>query len=121
MEDEKEQSECCGASHLSVETIENYNESGENLESLEKLSDFFKVLGDLTRVRILTLLSVEEMCVCDMARALGMTSPAVSHQLRVLKGSHFITSTRRGKSVYYRLKDQHIYNILRQGLEHTEE
>lgn len=109
---------CCGHIHDGVEDIVN---KIPNEESLERLAEFFKVFGDLTRIKILYLLSVEEMCVCDMASSLGMSSPAISHQLRILKGSRLIASKRMGKSVFYRLNDAHIHGILQQGLEHTEE
>lgn len=90
-------------------------------ETVERLSEFFKMFGDATRIKILYVLSKDEMCVCDLASTLGMTSPAISHQLRLLKGTRLITSQRRGKSVYYRLCDQHIQGILQQGIEHMGE
>lgn len=122
LEEVEEISSTCGCSeHLSAEGIQKLSEHIPPENRLENLADFFKVFGDLTRIKILYVLSVEEMCVCDLADALGMTSPAVSHQLRILKGSRLIASTRRGKSVYYRLNDEHIHGILHQGLEHTGE
>ena len=54
-------------------------------EILVQLAEIFRVLGDPTRVRILQALSLEELCVCDMASLLGTTKSAVSHQLRLLR------------------------------------
>lgn len=90
-------------------------------QSLEPLADFFKVFGDKTRIKILYLLKEHELCVCDLADCLGMTSPAVSHQLRVLKTNRLIISRRQGKSVFYSLDDQHIHDILAEGMTHISE
>lgn len=90
-------------------------------QSLASLADFFKVFGDGTRIRILYLLQEQELCVCDMAAALSMSSPAVSHQLRILKINRLIKSRRQGKSMFYSLDDHHIHDILAQGMTHVEE
>lgn len=90
-------------------------------QSMESLADFFKVFGDKTRIRILYLLKNQELCVCDLADCLGMTSPAVSHQLRILKINRLIKSRRQGKSVYYSLDDQHIHGILGESMTHLTE
>lgn len=86
---------------------------------MEALADFFKVFGDKTRIRILYMLKSKELCVCELASCLGMTSPAVSHQLRILKTNRLIKSKRQGKSVFYSLDDQHIHEILGDGMIHV--
>lgn len=91
------------------------------LESIEHLADFFKVFADKTRVRILYLLKESELCVCCIAEKLGMTSPAVSHQLRILKTNRLIKSRREGKEVFYSLNDHHIHHILGDGMIHINE
>ena len=88
----------------------------ENL--LFDLAELYKMFGDSTRVRILFLLFEEEMCVCDIAESLGMTTSAISHQLRILKNAKLITYRREGKSVIYALADDHVSKILELGLEH---
>ena len=88
---------------------------------LYNLADLFKVFGDPTRIRILHALSVRELCVCDIAEALGMTQSAISHQLRVLKQIHLVKYRREGKTIYYSLADSHVQTILVQGLEHVME
>lgn len=90
-------------------------------ETLYKLADLFKVFGDPTRIRILYTLSVEELCVCDIADVLGMTQSAISHQLRILKQMSLVKFRRDGKTVYYSLADSHVSTILAQGLEHITE
>lgn len=90
-------------------------------ETLYKLADLFKVFGDPTRIRILYTLSVEELCVCDIADVLSMTQSAISHQLRILKQMSLVKFRRDGKTVYYSLADSHVATILAQGLEHITE
>lgn len=90
-------------------------------EVLFDLSEFFKVIGDSTRIRILWALDESEMCVCDIAALLQMTQSAISHQLRVLKGAHLVKHRREGKNIYYSLMDDHVKQILEQGLFHIGE
>ncbi len=92
-----------------------------NEEKLYDLAEFFKVFGDSTRIRILFVLLEAEVCVCDLAEALNMTSSAVSHQLNILKRSKLIKSRREGKSVFYSLADNHVRTIISQGMTHIEE
>lgn len=97
---------------------------GENLpddESLYDLADFFKLLGDTTRIKILHALFIAEMCVCDIASLLSVSRSAVSHQLRILRQSDIVRTRREGKTVYYRLSDRHIEDIVNQALAHTRE
>lgn len=86
------------------------------------LSELFKVFGDSTRIRILReLFDEEELAVSDMAGKLGMTVSAVSHQLKILKTSNLIRSRKEGKTVFYRLADDHVKTIIYMGIEHIEE
>lgn len=90
-------------------------------DALYDLAELFKVFGDSTRIRILSVLMGEELCVCDIAEVLGMTQSAVSHQLRVLKNAKLICNRKEGKQVFYALADDHVNTILAMGLEHIEE
>lgn len=88
----------------------------------EALAEFFRVMGSSTRVGILCcLMAQEEMCVGDIAAALGMTQSAVSNQLKLLRQSRLIRSRRDGKMIYYALSDHHPGDIIRFGLEHISE
>lgn len=89
--------------------------------SVTALSETFKVLGDTTRVRILDALSRSELCVCDIARLLGLSESAVSHQLRLLRGMRLVRPRRAGRMVFYTLDDRHIVRLFAQGLEHVQE
>ena len=90
-------------------------------ETVEQLADFFKIFGDGTRVRILLALDAGEMCVCDISETLGMSMSAVSHQLRMLRDAHLVTSRRDGRSIYYSLCDDHVRTVLETALEHVGE
>lgn len=85
------------------------------------LAETFKVLGDLTRVRMLDALSHSELCVGDLAGLLGLTESAISHQLRLLRSMRLVRSRRAGRMVIYMLDDDHILKLFRQGLDHVEE
>ena len=80
-------------------------------DNIDALADLLKVFGDPTRIRILHALSCQELCVCDIAEALGMTQSAISHQLRVLKQSRLVNYRREGKTIYYSLADSHVHEI----------
>ena len=85
-----------------------------------KLAEFFKILGDTTRAKILFALDQNEMCVCDIANVLGMTKSSISHQLAILKNSGIVKYRREGKEVYYTLDDEHIKQVFEIGIEHIE-
>lgn len=87
-------------------------------EHLNAVSDFFKVLGDETRMKIIHALAHDELCVTDLAAALGMTQSAVSHQLKLLRMANQVKTRRDGKSIYYSLDDQHVLDILEEALTH---
>ena len=90
-------------------------------ELLADLADLFKNFSDTTRIRILSLLIADEMCVADITAALNATQSAVSHQLKTLKQSRLIKSRRSGKIVYYSLADDHVKTIIAMGMEHITE
>ncbi|NIA07440.1 MAG: metalloregulator ArsR/SmtB family transcription factor [Actinobacteria bacterium] len=84
------------------------------------LAETFRALGDPTRIRIITVLSRQELCVCDLAKILGLTGSAVSHQLRLLRGQRLVKYRKEGKIAYYTLDDQHINNLFAEGVRHVE-
>jgi ArsR family transcriptional regulator, lead/cadmium/zinc/bismuth-responsive transcriptional repressor len=86
---------------------------------VQRLADIFKVLGDQTRIKILSALAGHELCVCDLAAVLEMSSSAVSHQLRILRGASLVKYRRDGKMVFYSLDDEHVAKLFEQGLEHV--
>ena len=90
-------------------------------ELTDSLAELFKLFGDSTRIRILTLLDSSEMCVCEISERLGMTESAVSHQLKLLRRSNLVKSVRRGKHIYCSLADSHVRDIIERAIEHITE
>jgi len=90
-------------------------------DELIDLAELFKVFGDSTRIKILYVLYEANVCVCDIAEALGMTQSAVSHQLSILKKAKLVTGKREGKSIIYSLADEHVKLIISQGMDHIKE
>lgn len=101
--------------------ISGISEGMPDIGKLYSLAELYKVFGDSTRIQILFVLLDREVCVCDLADTLGMTVSAVSHQLRVLKQAKLVKYRKTGKTVFYSLADDHVYTILRQGMDHVEE
>ena len=87
-------------------------------EILYDLADLFKVFADTTRIRILYALMESELCVADIAGAVGVSQSAVSHQLRILKQAHLVKFRKEGKQIIYALSDDHVYTMLSQGMTH---
>lgn len=90
-------------------------------EELSKIVQAFKVFGDNTRIKILWSLADEQLCVYDIARAVGMSQSAVSHQLRILRQARLVKVRREGKNNYYSLDDEHIQRIIEQVVIHVRE
>lgn len=111
----------CEYMHVHSDIIHKVEKVMPDEQELLNLSEFFRVFGDSTRIKILYALSQSEMCVCDIATLLQMGQSAISHQLRVLKQMRLVTFRREGKTVFYRLADAHIETILAQGMEHINE
>ena len=93
----------------------------ESEETLNKMSAFLKVVADPTRLKIVNALLIGELCVCDLAKLLGMEHSAVSHQLAVLRKSAVVTVRQEGKVKYYSLSDDHINTVFNVTLTHVNE
>ncbi len=116
---ERMEIEACGFLCVHEHVVARVQREMPDDAALTRLADLFKVFGDGTRIRILYVLLEAEVCVCDLARLLGMTQSAVSHQLRILRQAMLIKSRRDGKTVFYSLADDHVATLLRQGMEHV--
>jgi len=90
-------------------------------EEVSDIADFFKVFGDSTRLKILFLLEHGELPVNSIASALGMQQSTISQQLKLLRASRLVAHRKEGRSIFYRLNDDHIAKILSMGVEHYEE
>ncbi len=90
-------------------------------ELLYGLSEFYKIFGDQTRLRILDALLNKPLCVNQISEILDVTPSAISHQLKNLRSSNLVKGEKNGKNVYYSISDDHIKIILKYGLEHISE
>jgi DNA-binding transcriptional ArsR family regulator len=84
------------------------------------LAQVFQMLSDPTRLRIISLLAQHELCVHAITATLELSQSAVSHQLRTMRVLRLVQSRKAGRHVYYRLDDQHIADLFRQGLAHVQ-
>lgn len=112
---------CCSENVVHEGAVAEVRAAMHDAAALDTVAGFFKVLGDGTRVRIISALMVRELCVCDIAAALGMTKSAVSHQLSTLRAARLVKCRREGKSVFYSIDDDHVLKMLEGGLEHVHE
>jgi len=103
----------CEVTETHNEIIEKANVIKSKSNELNKIADFFKIIGDRTRIKLLySLFEVNEMCVCDISSVLNKSGSAVSHQLRVLRQADLVKYRKEGKVVYYSLNEKYIKNIL---------
>ena len=92
-----------------------------NNDTIVALAELFKMFGDPTRAKILSILQVKGMYVGELSEAMGMSISAISHQLRVLRSAKLVKGTKEGKEVKYTLDDDHVTKILQYGLTHVQE
>lgn len=104
---------------LHEDVIKNVKKQMLEEDILFDVSDFFKILGDSTRAKIMWALDKSDMCVCDLASLLGMTKSAISHQLRTLRDAKLVKFKKEGKMVIYSLADDHVKDIFEKALEHV--
>ena len=111
----------CSTFQVHAERVEAARASAVDPGLLGELGELFKVFSDPTRLRILGALAGGELCVCDIGEVLGASQSAVSHQLALLRAAHLVASRREGKTVFYRLADDHVGLLFKLGLEHAAE
>lgn len=90
-------------------------------ETFAELADFYKIIGDPTRCKLIYALRKNEMCVCDLANVLSMTKSSISHQLRKMRERGVVKCRREGKEVYYSLNDDHVAQIFSITMTHIKE
>ena len=90
-------------------------------QKLPELAEFYKLLGNTTRLKILLALAQAELCVCDIAHVLQLSTAATSHQLKLLRNQGWLSKRDDGKMVYYRLHSQDLLKALKGDLKMLEE
>ncbi len=86
-------------------------------EILDELVCFFSIFSDYTRLKVISALSISEMCVSDLSNILKLNQTTVSHQLRLLKNLNAVTTKRQGKVVFYSLRSEALSDVLLKGVE----
>ncbi len=105
--------EICEVECINEKAVREVKSKMPDNKLLLKMADKFKILSDLTRIKILYALSVRELCVCDMASLLNMTQSAISHQLRILRSAGVVNFRKEGKIVYYFISDNRIIKLIK--------
>ncbi len=111
----------CNCKKMTAKEIARIKEELPDDATREYLSDFFKVFGDDTRLKMLHYLSRRELCVADLAALAGMSPSAVSHQLKILRLHRLVKFRKEGTTVYYSLDDHHVQSVFEVALEHVSE
>ena len=115
---ENENDDVCEVFDSHDEVVARVKESMLLEEEYTDLSEFFKIFGNPTRLKIISLLSVEDLCVCDICESLDLNQTTVSNQLRILRANNIVKYQKEGKMARYSLTDDHIEMIYKVGLEH---
>ena len=113
-----EDEDMCEVFHPHEESIERAKKHILTEDEYSDLSEFFKIFGNPTRLKIISLLGYEDLCVCDICESLGLNQNAVSNQLRILRAHNIVKYEKEGKSARYSLTDLHVEMIFKMGLEH---
>ncbi len=108
----------CDCNAVNHQLVEDVIKAMPEDEVFTKLAEFYKIIGNDTRCKLVYALSVNEMCVCDLANVLSMTKSSISHQLAKMKDAGVVKCRRDGKGVYYSLDDEHICSIFAISLTH---
>ncbi|WP_448601939.1 ArsR/SmtB family transcription factor [Thermoleptolyngbya sp.] len=112
----------CAAEHpVDLEHVRQAQQSLLSVEKAQRMAEFFALLGDANRLRIVSALAQQELCVCDLAAVVKMSESAVSHQLRSLRSLRLVSYRKQGRNVFYYLKDSHVLNLYREVAEHLDE
>jgi DNA-binding transcriptional ArsR family regulator len=113
--------ETCDIRVVHLDRVARAKEEAIAENDMERLALTYKIIGDPTRLKIITALRSGEMCVCDIAAFLGLSESAVSHQLRRLRDLSLVRSRRDGQILYYSLDDDHVLDLVSVGLDRIKE
>jgi ArsR family transcriptional regulator, lead/cadmium/zinc/bismuth-responsive transcriptional repressor len=115
----EEESQTCGTAHPNL--VNTAYLPALAPAKAQRMADFFGLLADPNRLRILSLLATTELCVGDLAIALKMSDSAVSHQLKTLRSLRLVSHQKRGRHVFYQLQDRHVFDLYQTVSEHLDE
>ncbi|MFA6507528.1 MAG: metalloregulator ArsR/SmtB family transcription factor [Treponemataceae bacterium] len=119
--DRSESVEVCACAVVHVDAVEAAKNVVPPEIGLANLGEFFKVLTDPTRLKVLYALGSGELCVCDLSATTGASVSSVSHHLAALRRSRLVKPRRDGRIIYYSLDDMHVHGILALARDHLKE
>ena len=111
----------CNSPLIHLESVRQVQPKVLETDKAQRMAEFFSALSDPHRLKLLSALAQQELCVCDLAAAVKMGESAVSHQLRVLKSQRLVKYRRQGRNVFYSLADGHVAAIYQEVAEHLDE
>lgn len=107
----------CEVDQIHPEAVERVRCFLPDQAEMQRVAAVFRVLSDPTRARIVYALSLEELCVCDVAAVAGLSISAASHQLKGLRDQGVVGYRKDGRLAYYRLADEHIRGLVEDGVD----
>ncbi|MFB2922795.1 ArsR/SmtB family transcription factor [Aerosakkonema funiforme] len=111
----------CDMPLVHLEQVRQVQPEVMSLDQAQQMAEFFSALADPSRLRLMSALASQELCVCDLAAAVKVSESAVSHQLRILRSQRLVKYRRVGRNVYYSLADSHVMNLYREVAAHLNE
>ena len=111
----------CEESLVHLDNVRQTQQKILETDKAQRMAEFFSALSDPHRLKLLSALAQQELCVCDLAAIVKMGESAVSHQLRVLRSQRLVKYRRQGRNVYYSLADHHIIVLYQEVAEHLDE
>lgn len=98
--------------NFSSKQLDDINTYMPSQDDMQQMADFFSLFSDLTRIRILSLLSMGECCVNDISTILNINQTTVSHQLKMLRANNIVKFRRVGKVIFYSITNKKINTLM---------
>jgi ArsR family transcriptional regulator len=109
----------CEVDLIHPEAVSRVRDALPDQRQMQRVAETFGLLSDLTRARIVYALSLEELCVCDVAAVAELSMSAASHQLKRLRDRGVVDYRKEGRLAYYRLSDERLRGLLESGVGHA--
>lgn len=111
----------CESPLVNLDQVRQVQPATLSTDKAQRMAEFFRVLADPNRLRLLSALANRELCVCDLAAIAKMSESAVSHQLRILRTMRLVAYRKQGRNVHYRLANSHVIELYYAVAQHLDE
>lgn len=108
----------CEIKSIREDLLETVNKKMKTEETYNEIAKLFKLLGDYNRLRIISALEHEELCVCELSLLLDMSQSSISHQLRLLRSNDMVKFRKKNKRVFYSLNNNQITKLITEAEEY---